>query len=507
MKTLGRALTMTLLVLGGWQAAAAQGYEPPRRANHKDVYCSGFVAATPVPADLRIVMALDAVGRIIYSQYDYVYLSHGRNGEVQEGARYLVVRPVNDPDPVEAFQNQQAIFHAMGQLYQDLGTLEVKTVHETTATAQVLEACDAIQAGDILIPYQQRPLPEFKPRQAFDRFAPPSGLAEGTVIMGKEFAHLMGRGDVVYVNLGTNQGVNVGDYYTLYRYGSGTLYAGYDDMGRGFIRRERGMPRGHELPRLRQDLPREVIGEAFVVHVDQSSSTAVITLSLMEAHAGDFVEVQPPAPPLAELAAFPARIQRGQSAILTWEVQAADQASLNPGIGAVERKGSVEVTPQATTTFTLSASGRGGEAEDMVTVTVVAPPPPPRRPPPPPRRVTPPIDQLFAQSVEDVFFEFGKAEITEQAMGKLRQAAEFLRNHPGVGILIEGHADEIGSEQINQALGERRAEAVKNLLVSLGVDPSRLRTVSLGEAQPFCTESSEDWCRALNRRAHFVLQR
>ncbi|MDA2914308.1 OmpA family protein, partial [Acidobacteriia bacterium AH_259_A11_L15] len=90
---------------------------------------------------------------------------------------------------------------------------------------------------------------------------------------------------------------------------------------------------------------------------------------------------------------------------------------------------------------------------------------------------------------------------------KLRQAAEFLRNHPEVRILIEGHADEIGSEQFNQALGEQRAEAVRNLLVSLGVDPSRLRTVSLGEAQPFCTESSEDWCRMLNRRAHLVLQR
>ena len=505
MKTLGRALTTILLVLGGWQAAATQGYEPPRRANHKDVYCSGFVAATPVPADLRIVMALDAVGRIIYSQYDYIYLSHGRNGSVQEGARYLVVRPVNDPDPVEAFQNQQAIFRAMGQLYQDLGSVEVKAVHETTATAQVLEACDAIQAGDVLIPYQQRPLPEFKPTQAFDRFAPSSGLVEGTVIIGKGFAHMMGQGDVVYINLGTDQGVSVGDYYTLYRYASGILYRGYDDMGRGFIRRQRGTPRGYEVPRLRQDLPRELIGEAFVVHVDQSSSTAVITLSLMEAHAGDFVELQPPVPPLAELAAFPARIQRGQSTILTWEVQAADQASLNPGIGTVERKGSVEVTPRITTTFTLSASGRGGEAEDTVTVTVVPPPPPP--PPPPPRPVTPPIDQLFAQSVEDIFFEFRKADITEQATGKLRQAAEFLRNHPEVRILIEGHADEIGSEQFNQALGEQRAEAVRNLLVSLGVDPSRLRTVSLGEAQPFCTESSEDWCRALNRRAHFVLQR
>ena len=140
MKTLGRALILSLVIAGVALAAAAQGYEPPTQANHKDVYCSGFVASSRLPADLRIAMAEDRVGGVLYSQYDYIYLSRGRNGGVSVGQRYQVVRPVNDPNPVQAFDRQQPIFKAIGQLYMDLGWVEVTQVHETTATAMVQEA-------------------------------------------------------------------------------------------------------------------------------------------------------------------------------------------------------------------------------------------------------------------------------------------------------------------------------------------------------------------------------
>jgi hypothetical protein len=170
--------------------------------------------------------------------------------------------------------------------------VEVKYVHETTATALVLELCDSLQAGDMLIPYEDRPRPEYKPSEKFNRFEQPAGRATGRVVMGKEFTHMVALGDIIYVNLGSGQGVKAGDYLRLYRSATGTEYRGYNSMGKGHMRRVRGTPLGHEIPHMRPDLPREVLGEAFVVRVDSNSAVAVITLSLREIHAGDYAELE-----------------------------------------------------------------------------------------------------------------------------------------------------------------------------------------------------------------------
>jgi peptidoglycan-associated lipoprotein len=116
------------------------------------------------------------------------------------------------------------------------------------------------------------------------------------------------------------------------------------------------------------------------------------------------------------------------------------------------------------------------------------------------------MQELFAQSVQDIFFEFDKSDISAEAAASLQRTADFLRSYPDARVLIEGHCDEIGGPRYNTALGARRGEAVKNYLVSLGVNAGQLATVSRGKEAPFCTESSQDSCRALNRRAHFVLQ-
>lgn len=293
MRKLGLAVVVSLLAFGlAPRSGSAQSYEAPERANPKDVYCSGFVAASPLPADLRIVMGEDAVGRIVYSQYDYIYLSHGRNGGVNVGQRYMVVRPVNEPNPVQAFQNQRAMWKTLGQYYLDIGWVEVTSVHETTSTALVTHACEPLNAGDVLVPFQERPSPAYKASEKFDRFAPPSGKTEGTIVYGKEFQSLLGQGDVMFINLGSGQGIKVGDYFRVYRWASGVKYEGYKRMGAGTMRRQRGIPTGYEIPKMRKDLPREVVGEAFVVRVDANCSVAVVTLSLREMHAGDYVELE-----------------------------------------------------------------------------------------------------------------------------------------------------------------------------------------------------------------------
>lgn len=106
--------------------------------------------------------------------------------------------------------------------------------------------------------------------------------------------------------------------------------------------------------------------------------------------------------------------------------------------------------------------------------------------------------------LRDAFFPFDASTLDANAEEALRQTATWLRANPEYRILVEGHCDERGTEQYNLALGDRRAETAASYLATLGVDRSRIRTVSYGEERPFEEGSSEEaW--AQNRRAHITL--
>lgn len=515
MRNLGVAGLTILLVAGVATAALAQGYKAPEQANLKDVYCSGFISSTRVPNDLQVVMGEDAVGRVSYSQNDYIYLGKGADGGLQVGQRYLVVRPVNSPSSpeAEAFKDEHKYHRELygawykkdyvGQYYQDIGQVEVKIVHPSIATAYVTYACDPLMRGDLLIPMEERPSPEYKPSEYFDRWAPPSGKASGLILPGKDFAYTMGQGDVLYATVGANHGTVVGDYLTLYRPATGTQFEGYNKMEKGQWKSYRGVPEGVILPyKIRPDLPREILGEALVIRVEEKTVTALITHSLRESQAGDFVEVQPPAPPRAAITVVPATIQRGQTATLSWSSRLANTWSISPSVGAVgSRTGSVNVSPTQSATYTIDVSGRGGSAQAAATLTVIQPPPPP---PPPP--AGPSLQELFNQNVQDIFFEFDRVELSSEAQAILSRVAGFLRSTPQARILIEGHCDEIGTADYNMALGVRRAQVTRDYLVAQGASAGQLETISIAKGRPFCTESNQEPCRRLNRRAHFVLR-
>jgi peptidoglycan-associated lipoprotein len=105
---------------------------------------------------------------------------------------------------------------------------------------------------------------------------------------------------------------------------------------------------------------------------------------------------------------------------------------------------------------------------------------------------------------EDVYFDFDRYSLRPEATRLLDDAITVLRENATLRIEIEGHTCNIGTAEYNLALGDRRANAAKEYLVSLGVDGSKLRTVSYGKERPFCTESSES-CWQQNRRAHLVI--
>jgi len=208
----------------------------------------------------------------------------------------------------------------------------------------------------------------------------------------------------------------------------------------------------------------------------------------------------PPPTPTASIAVTPNSIQAGQSASLTWQTSNATDVSID-GIGAVQPNGSQSVSPTDSTTYHLTAQGSGGtqEATARLTVTPAAAPPPP-----PTTSVT---DQdLFSQSVKDVYFDYDKADIRGDQQASVQADAQFLSQHSNISFTIEGHCDERGSTEYNLALGDQRASAVKNALTAAGVNASRIKTISYGKEKPFCTESNEA-CWQQNRRGHLVYQK
>ena len=105
----------------------------------------------------------------------------------------------------------------------------------------------------------------------------------------------------------------------------------------------------------------------------------------------------------------------------------------------------------------------------------------------------------------DVNFEFDKANLNDLGKGRVRQIAQLLASVPSLKIVVEGHTDFKGSDDYNQTLGDRRAQAVIAELGELGIDPARLSPLSYGESKPIFTEE-EDWARAVNRRVQFSVQ-
>jgi peptidoglycan-associated lipoprotein len=207
----------------------------------------------------------------------------------------------------------------------------------------------------------------------------------------------------------------------------------------------------------------------------------------------------PPAAPTASLTANPNTVQKGQATTLTWETTNATDVSID-GIGAVKASGSQQVTPADSTTYHLVAKGAGGTQEATARVTITAPPPPP----PPATSQT--EEEMFAQSVKDIFFDYDKYDVRGEEQAALQGDIDFLKQHPNIRFTIEGHCDSRGSTEYNLALGDNRASAVRNALVQGGIGTDRIKTISYGKEKPFCTEENEQ-CWQQNRRGHLVYQK
>jgi len=199
-------------------------------------------------------------------------------------------------------------------------------------------------------------------------------------------------------------------------------------------------------------------------------------------------------------------ITRGQSATLSITTRNATSVTIDPGLGTVPPNGNHQVTPASSVTYVATAHGPGGASSDSVRVTVNDPPPATATPirSPLTNATTAPLtlDQRIEREMRTVLFDYDKADVRPDQMSILQTAAAFLRENPNLRFTVEGHCDERGSEEYNLALGDRRANAVRQYLISQGISDVRLSAVSYGEERPICHDQSEE-CYQRNRHAAF----
>jgi len=288
-----RIVVLSLSVFLGAATSSAQNVTPAAPAipqiDFSTVNCSGFVTDQKVPDEIRLVSGEQSNYKITFARGDYVHINRGQDKGVRVGDRFSVVRPDKDPTDVPWFKWQEKLLKAMGTPYLDAGQVRVVDVQPKVSVAQVIFSCGYMQRGDILQPYQDRPATPYKDPAAFDHFAPVSGKPVAMVVAGKDYGQIYGKLSAVYVNLGTNQGVKVGDYLRIFRYQGSMAETvpqtkGYQYFMYGFG----SAPMRYEW----NDLPREILGEGIVINVNRNSSTMIITFNSIEVYAGDYIEIE-----------------------------------------------------------------------------------------------------------------------------------------------------------------------------------------------------------------------
>jgi peptidoglycan-associated lipoprotein len=185
-----------------------------------------------------------------------------------------------------------------------------------------------------------------------------------------------------------------------------------------------------------------------------------------------------------------------------WNATNAASVTIDGGIGTVEPSSSRTVSPSTSTTYTATATGAGGQrrsSSTRITVTEgssTAIPPSTR---------TLRTEEFFATRVHDVFFDYDSYDLRDDARRTLDENARALSERAEIRFIIEGHADERGSERYNLALADRRAATAMQYLMSKGLSGDRIETISYGEERPMDQGHTEEaWAK--NRRAHFVLK-
>ena len=263
-----------------------------------DLYCAGFVSKPIGTKHQFVTGGLESPFTTRFANGEAVYL----NGHYETGQQYAIVRELKDPNRYELFRGQWSALKAAGQPYEELARVRVIDARSKMAVAKVEFSCDTVLPGDYVVPFVEKPAMAFHAPIRFDRFLPATGQLSGRIILAQDFDSELGTGGKVYLNIGANQGLKVGDFLRASRTYQTTAHDSVDSLSfsaatqeptqtkeiavnPGFMDVRKG-PVVHV-----SDMPRRAVGEIVIIGVTPATATGMIVFSDEPVHVGDRVEL------------------------------------------------------------------------------------------------------------------------------------------------------------------------------------------------------------------------
>jgi hypothetical protein len=313
-------LLLLLMALSAWaqdttsSGSAADGNAPQGTApttvsfptervqtpTYADLYCAGFINKQLLPNANYVAGGLQTPNTTKFVTGDIIYLA---GGGYTLGGQYTILRELEDRNRYEMFPGQRKALQAAGQPYGEIGRVRIVDTRSKMAVAQVEYSCDPINPGDFAVPFTEKPSVNFHPPTRFDRFLPATtGKLSGRILLGKDFDGVLGTGMKAYINVGSNQGVKVGDYFRAVRSYEADLKDPVDTLSFAAATAEDTQKRppaieGNFMTRTKgpnihvADLPRRAVGELVIIGVTPTTATGMIVFSMEDVHAGDGVEL------------------------------------------------------------------------------------------------------------------------------------------------------------------------------------------------------------------------
>jgi len=307
-------LFVLLLVTAAWAQSGTEATTDPQGTapttnsfptmrvqtpTYADLYCAGFISKQILPDANFVAGGLQTPTTTKFTRGDMVYLE---GTGYSAGAEYEIVRALRDVNEYEMYPGESKLLKETGQPYEEVGRVKIVDTRNKTAIGQIEYACDGVNPGDTAIPFAEKPAIAFHEQMRFDRFLPASSKLSGRIVMGKDFDSELGTGQKVYINLGANQGVKIGDFFRAVRSYTADLADPVDSLSfKAAIAEDTQKKTPSVDPAMFtkgngpvihvRDLPRRAVGEIVIIGVTNTTATGMIVFALEDVHAGDSVEV------------------------------------------------------------------------------------------------------------------------------------------------------------------------------------------------------------------------
>jgi hypothetical protein len=266
---------------------------------YADVYCAGFINRQTLPDANYVAGGLETPSTTKFVRGDIIYL---KGAGYTPGAEYEIIRALRDVNEYEMFPGQSKLLKATGQPYEEVARVRIVDTRSKTAIAQVEYSCEPANPGDTAIPFAEKLMVPFHAPLRFDRFLPTGSKVSGRIIMGKDFDSALGTGQKLYLNVGANQGVKVGDYFRAVRSYEADLRDPVDSLSfKASVSEDTQKKQPSFDPGLFEkgngpvihvrDLPRRAVGEIVIIGTTPTTATGMIVFAMEDVHAGDGVEL------------------------------------------------------------------------------------------------------------------------------------------------------------------------------------------------------------------------